>query len=245
MLSAMKHWALACGVIVDKSTTCSAVSDFGSRVFSTDGLDPYSEHPSTIWLVHWRLAQRGSKATTIYWVFNRINAPYFSKQELQTQLSAACEKFDKSVSPSSLSKDIDANLRGYLSKTDGKNEDIADPLFAELNLLSSESLGHYTFNRGSKPTLNKAAFTYALLDFWEPTKGNSNTLALDDISYGDSSPGNIFKLDEDSIIELLMDVESLTNNKLKWSSTAGINQVSKTDFDFEELKLEMLRKAYV
>ena len=244
MLAAMKHWAQACEIIDAKSIGCAFITDFGNAIFGNGGLDPYSEHPVTIWFMHWKLAKQGSKATTLYWAFNRLNSPSFSKQELQEQLLAVCAKNAKSVSESSLSKDIDANLRGYLSKSHGKSEDITDPIFAELNLLCSESPGHYSFNRGPKPSLNKAAFTYALLEFWEPSKGDSNTLSFDDIAYGDSSPGKVFKLDEDSIVELLMDLDSLTDNKLRWSNTAGIKQVSKTDFDFDGLKQEMLRRAY-
>jgi hypothetical protein len=246
MLSSMRHWALSCEIIKEKSTSCNALSDFGKLIFKDDGLDPYSEHPTTTWLMHWKLATKGSKATTIYWVFNCINSPNFSKDELKIQLQNACKKAGKTVAEKSIVKDIDTNLRGYISKSGhASGEDIADPIFAELNLLNSEKTSHYSFNRGSKPSLNKAAFIFALLDFWKPTKDQSNTLSLDDIAYGDSSPGRIFKLDEDSIVEKLIDISDFTDNRIQWSNTAGVKQLSKTDFDFDGLMQDMLRRAYV
>ncbi|PAX99840.1 hypothetical protein CKO50_19205 [Pseudoalteromonas sp. HM-SA03] len=244
MLASMRHWAHCCEVIQEKSNGYVSVSDFGSKIFGLQGLDPYSEHPTTTWLVHWKLAQRESKATTLYWVFNRINTPTFSKQELQEQLVSMCEKESKVVSLTSLSKDIDTNLRGYVSRAGNKHEDAADPIFSELNLLSNDKPGHYSFNRGAKPSLNKAAFTYALLEYWGRSKEISNTISLDEVVYGDSSPGKVFKLDEDSVIERLLELEQLTSGRIKWTDTAGIKQLSKTDFDFEALMGEMLRKAY-
>lgn len=245
MLSSMRHWALACGVIEDKTVSYTCLSDFGKLIFGERGLDPYSENSTTTWLMHWRLSTKGSKATSLYWVFNCINSPSFSKDDLKQQLLNECNREGKTVSEKSITKDIDANLRGYLSKSNNTmGEDIADPIFAELNLLNFEKSGVYTFNRGAKPSLNKAAFIFALLDYWKPSKDFSNTLSLDDIAYGDSSPGRIFKLDEDTIVEKLVDIEEFTDNKIQWSNTAGIKQLSKSDFDFDNLMQVMLRKAY-
>lgn len=246
MLSAMRHWALACETITQgKSNSYYDVTEFGKSIFDNNGLDPYSEHPTTTWLMHWKLAKKGSKSTTLYWVFNHLNTPSFSKDELIQKLKAECSRNNKVVSENSINKDIDTSLRGYLSKSDnGNGEDIADPIFAELNLMSSDKSGHYIINRGPKPSLNTATFTYALLEFWKPFKEESNTLSLDDITYGDSSPGKIFKLDEDSIIEKLLTIDDITDGKIKWSNTAGIKQISKSDFDFDKLMLDMLRRAY-
>lgn len=245
MLSSIRHWALACGVILEKTTSSFCVTQLANQILSDEGLDPYSEHPTTAWLMHWKLASVGTRATTIYWIFNKINNLSFTKSELKSQLEQLCSKQQKKVSDSSFIKDIDTCLRGYIFKSDGAyEEDYAAPFFGELGLLSSIENGHYVFNRGPKFSLNDAAFTYALLDYWKPRKSLSSTLSLDELTYGESSPGKIFKLDEDSIAERMLSIDELTGKRIAWSNTAGIKQLSKTDFCFDDLMQEMLRKAY-
>ena len=245
MLSSMKYWALVCGVISEKTTSSFVLTDLAEQIFSDEGYDPYSEYTTTAWLMHWNLAKFGTKATTIYWVFNKINSPSLSKTELVTQLKQLCDKRQKKVSDSSFSKDIDASLRGYVTKSNNAHEeDCADPFFNELGLLSYNEGNNYAFNRGPKVSLNVAAFLYALLDYWESQKEMSKTLSFDEVAYGDSSPGRVFKLDEDSIVEYMSVAGELTANKLTWSNTAGIKQLSKTEDGFTDLKNEMLRKAY-
>lgn len=245
MLSSMRHWAMACRVIQEKSIGYFSITDFANRILADDGLDPYSEHPATAWLMHWKLASFGTKATTIYWIFNKINNPSFTKSELKAQLKQLCNKHDKKVSESSLVKDVEACLRGYMPKSVGAfEEDYADPMFGELGLISSIENGHYVFNRGPKLSLNDASFTYALLDYWKPRKAMASTLSLDELTFGESSPGRIFKLDEDSIAERIVSIGELTGKRITWSNTAGVKQLSKGDFDFDDLMEEMLRKAY-
>lgn len=245
MLSSMRHWAVACRIISEKSSNFFYVTDFAKAILSDNGFDPYSEHPTTAWLMHWKLASIDTKATTIYWLFNKINNASFTKIELKFQLQQLCDKHQKTVSESSILKDIDACLRGYMPKSIGASaEDYADPIFAELGLLTATDSGYYVFNRGEKISLNNAAFAYALLDYWKPRKELSSTLSLDEIVFGESSPGRIFKLDENSVAERMMSLEELTGNRLTWSNTAGVKQLSKRDFDFDLLMNEMLRKAY-
>lgn len=245
MLSSMRHWAVACRVISENSGDSFGVTDFAKLILSDNGFDPYSEHPTTAWLMHWKLASVDTKATTIYWLFNKINNLSFTKAELKNQLQQLCDKYQKTVSEASISKDIDACLRGYIPKSIGASaEDYADPIFGELGLLTVTDSGYYVFNRGDKISLNDAAFAYVLLDYWRPRKELSSTLSLDDVLFGESSPGRIFKLDENAVAERMMSLEELTGNRVTWSNTAGVKQLSKRDFDFDLLMNEMLRKAY-
>ncbi len=53
MVSSMRHWATAAGVIEDSSSAGRPVpTSLGRKVFSSRGLDPYMEDPATAWLVH-------------------------------------------------------------------------------------------------------------------------------------------------------------------------------------------------
>jgi hypothetical protein len=56
------------------------------------------------------------------------------------------------------------------------------------------------------------------------------------------SPGRVFKLDEDSVIERLQSLEDVTKGQLKWSDTAGMRQVIRTPKNINELAL--IKAAY-
>lgn len=245
MLASMKHWAQACQIIEESSSSYFKLTSLGRNIFLSNGFDPYSEHPTTTWLLHWVLASKGLRATTCFWIFNRINTGSFSKTELYVQIRNLCSEYGKTMSESSLTRDIDTIIRGYAPRVETLAlEDCTDPVFGELGLINHMKGGSYSFNRGPKNSLNLAAFVYSVLDFWMPNKGLYSTLSLDAIAYGEASPGRVFKLDEDSIISYLMQVDDVTNGRIRWSDSAGIKQLSKQDFDFDVLMNEMLRKAY-
>ena len=69
MVSSMRHWAKATGMIKDApGANGLTTTSLGHLVFGDPGLDPYMEHPATAWLLHWNLCSR-SERTTWYWVF--------------------------------------------------------------------------------------------------------------------------------------------------------------------------------
>ncbi len=82
MVSSMRHWATAAGVIEDSSSAGRPVpTSLGRKVFSSRGLDPYMEDPATAWLVHWQFCGRPHK-TTWFWAFNYYSAPSFERDTL-------------------------------------------------------------------------------------------------------------------------------------------------------------------
>ena len=56
MVSAMRFWAKATGVITEPKSSTSAIQPLGRLLFANGGLDPYMENPATLWLLHWILA---------------------------------------------------------------------------------------------------------------------------------------------------------------------------------------------
>ncbi|MCX7253051.1 MAG: DUF4007 family protein, partial [Burkholderiales bacterium] len=64
MVSAIRHWALACDIINENDELGYVTTTLGEKIFSEKGLDPYQEHPSTAWLIHWKLAGEGRRSTT-------------------------------------------------------------------------------------------------------------------------------------------------------------------------------------
>lgn len=249
MVSSIRHWAMACDVLRD---TCEdadffEVSPIANAILCEGGLDPYAENPSTAWYTHWLLAGKGTRSTTWHWLFNYVTSPTFTRQELEGPLQDFAHKLEpkKRISSSTLSRDLETCLRSYAPRfVGGSPEDFAEPLLGELGLLQEVHKGQYAFRRGPKTTLHDGLFAYALLDFWESSADGLSSMAFETIAYGEGSPGRVFKLDEDSVAERLIALSDLTNGFLAWTDTAGLRQVHKKPGDSEELRSELIKRAY-
>lgn len=225
MVSSIKHWAIACGIIESKSGG-QTPTELGEKLFNINGLDPYCEQYGTSWLAHWNLAGltgTGIRATTWYLAFNHINELSFSTKQLQDSVQEYLEKKAPKIKVSSntLTRDVEVFLRTYATKPSTSVEDVAEPMLAELGLIQIGINGLYEFRRGQKSTLPDNIFLYALIDFWGNHSPNQSTLSFESITYDPGSPGRVFKLDEDSVAERLIGLEKLTNGNYMWSDTAG------------------------
>lgn len=256
MVSAIRHWALACGVIQEVSGSDSyVVSSIAKAIYSDEGFDPYSEHPSTSWLAHWWLAGIGSRSTTWYWLFNFVNASTFTRDHLEEALVEFVDKHERKRKPTraTISRDIETCLRSYAPRPSKNSlEDLAEPMLSELGLLNeSDGRGQFSFRRGPKLTLTQGMFAYILLDYWERlpeslgrNNSGSSSLNFETIFYEEGSPGRVLKLDEESIAEALLGLENLTEGVLAWTDTAGLRQVVRKEANIFRLKNKMLREAY-
>ena len=78
MVSSIRHWALACGVMYEDGEHFR-FNSLAAEILCDGGLDPYAESPSTAWLAHWQLAGRCYRSTTWQWLFNHVTAPTFMR----------------------------------------------------------------------------------------------------------------------------------------------------------------------
>ena len=247
MVASIRHWGLACDVLRDDIPHGYSRSPIAIAIFRDGGLDPYSENPSTAWYAHWWLAGRGNRATTWRWLFNHVNAPTFSREELETPLAEYARSLDsnRKLSASTLSRDIETCLRSYAPRSvGGSPEDYAEPMLGELGLIYEEHRGHFAFRRGPKATLHDGMFAYALLDFWNRTAPGLSSLSFESIAYAEGSPGRVFKLDEDSVAERLFALDDITRGVLSWTDTAGVRQVHRQPNETDKLSERMIVKAY-
>lgn len=249
MVAAIKHWALACDVLVeDESRRNFQLSPAGREIFLDKGLDPFSENPTTAWYAHWCLAGRGGRSTTWYWLFNVFTSQSFSRDEALPTLTKFAQTISggRKLSSATLSRDLDTCLRGYAPRSAISSvEEAAEPMLAELGLLQEERKGVFSFRRGPKSTLTDAFFTWALLDFWQRHRAGESSLTFETAAYAPGSPGRVFKLDEESVAERLFTLSELTDGKLRWSDTSGLRQVYRGDFECEMMMARLLRESYV
>lgn len=250
MVAAIRHWALACDVLREGAGGAIELGPIGNFLFGKEGVDPYLERPATCWLVHWLLAGRAPRSTTWYWLFNRVTSQTFDRNAVVSGLEMLAKQKNARVSNTTLKRDVEVCLRCYLPRQDGHEaDDAAEPLLADLGLLSEGPPGTFQFRRGQQQTLPDGVFIFALLEFWkrweELTGSTQMTLSFEAIAHDYGSPGRVFKLDENAVAERLMALEGITRNAIHWTDSAGVRQVSRREDSLnDEYMMSVLRGAY-
>lgn len=230
MVASIRHWANAVGII-NESNRGSIVftTALGDMLFGADGYDPFLEHASTLWLIHWHLAGRAQK-TTWYWVFNYYPSTTFRRDQLAESLSRVAKETSwTNLATSTLKRDVECFVRTYVSRggqaANSYEDHIESPL-SELGLI--RSIGKkdgFQLIRGPKPNLGPGVFAYTLLDFWKQYTSTGRTLSFETIAHEPGSPGRVFLLNEDDLADRLIHIEDSTKGLLQWSETSGVKQL--------------------
>lgn len=244
MVSSMRHWATVAGIIEEPSGSNQVKTTLlGQLLFGDQGVDPYLEHSNSLWLIHWKLATEWRKKTTWYWAFSYYPAVTFEREHIVKRL----ERDWPNAAHTTIKNDVACFIRTYAAQASsakaGRDDSLESPL-TELGLIKPVSKrDEFRFSRGQKTTLGDGAFVYSLLEFWSQFT-HSSTLSFEAIAHEPGSPGRVFLLDENDVADRLSKLDSITNNALRWSETAGLKQVVRSpDFDFNNA-LEFVRKDY-
>lgn len=227
MALSIRHWALACGVIEERDVRVGA-TDLGQKLFGGERpWDPFMEKPATAWLVQWQIAGDPKMTTSWYWAFNHLVAQTFDHEALSTSiLQYARARQWSRIAEKTVTRDVECFIRSYVPRVDKvAGEDALEPVLAELGLVRQVAGRLYEFRRGPKPSLPDGVFAYALNAFWARYAPNVATLSVEAIAYEPGSPGRVFKLDENSIVERLTVMEDVTRGRLVWSDSAGVRQM--------------------
>lgn len=228
MVASMRHWTAAAGIIADTpGSNLIRTTDLGRTLFGSKGIDPYMEHPSTLWLIHWHLSARPEK-TTWFWAFNHFAAVTFDRDHLIRGLDRLAKELGWSrASGTTLRNDVACFVRTYVAQQAGRagHEDALESPLTELGLIKAVGKRDgFRFVRGSKSTLGDGVFVYALIDFWL-NFSKAATLSFEAITHEPGSPGRVFLLDENDVVDRLAVLDGVTGGAFRWSETAGIKQI--------------------
>jgi hypothetical protein len=231
MVASIRHWATCCAVIMENETLGQlAPTAIGDFLFGEKGVDPYLEHPASLWHLHWLLCSGGDSRplkTSWFWVFNHFTAVNFTREDLVDGLMKLAETRDwRRVSRTTVQRDVECLVRMYETRPSGGQgdvEDIIESPLAELGLMRGMR-GHFHLVRGAKRSLPHGVFATALNEFWN-RQGSTRTLSFEMIAHEPGSPGRVLLLDEAELADRLMALEDVTKGAFRWSETAGLKQV--------------------
>ena len=260
MVSSIRHWCRVSGLIEEgtgqpKQLTLRlgekaivhrrgqfAPTHLGRAIFDENGFDPYLDDPATLWLIHWQIATNTDQATAWYWAFNILRGNQFTPHIFARELYKWAQQQKKSMRPVSdntLQRDVNCFIRTYCQSrhTDAVVEETFDCPLVELNLIAELPDGSgYEFQRGSKETLPIEVVVWTLDAFWKNHFFRREALSFSDLMYAPSSPGRVFRLDEDTMTTYLENLEQLTKGALQYDETSGLKQVYRHK-DFNRIEL--------
>jgi hypothetical protein len=249
MVSSIRFWAGACNIL-DESVDHLEATQIGELLFNNiDGLDPYCENISTVWLMHWFLASTPNKTTTWYFLFNHVVQQVFDRESIANAIAAQLVEQKIKLSQATLKRDVECCIRSYVPRVNSDSpEELSEPLLGELGLVIHNSKDSFEFRRGVKRSLHDGIFGYALLDYWQHLEASSSVMAFDRVAHDYGSPGRVFKIDENGVAERLIALEQISNGQIQWTEQAGLRQVTlknSTPKNIESLKKKLLNTAYV
>ena len=251
MVSSIRHWCQVTQLLeIDKRVERNTgqhlcLTDIGTKLLLDDGWDPFMEDDGTLWLIHWLLVSNPEISTTWKLAFSEFHRPYFTKRELVNFLLLVAEKHSVRAKESVITRDVDCFLHTYVTGVTGKQlatpeEGFSCPLL-ELGIIQLTLDGElYRFAIGPKPTLPPAVFAYALDQYFDMSRQGRQTMSIQDCLYGPGSPGQTFKLDENSVIEYVEALEEMTKGSLGLDDTAGLKQIYRRG----KIKPQKLLKQY-
>ena len=256
MVRSIRHWCLATGLVEEMDGVGLArplqATQLAVKLLDNHGWDPYLEDIGSLWLLHWKLSTNLTRGFVWHLLFSKFLETEFTKRQLANYLGSQFEHNDVHTTPGTIDREIDACLRTYVpavrTKLGAIAEETLDCPLAELDIIwfiPSDNI--YRFNIGPKISLPLGVFGYALLSFLSSTAENRRTVAIDECLYQEGSPGQIFKLDENSIVEYLESLEEATQGKIRLEETAGLRQIyldQSIGENYKDQAFELLKGHY-
>ena len=244
MVESIKYWCLQTGLIMESSVPgAMCLTSLGEYIFGNfdaEGVDPYLEDDASLWLLHYNVVARAPESATSI-AINSLNKPEFSKAELFDFLRRYLDGKVK-VSDKTLGRDVDCFIHAYVGTKSRNSEESLDCPFLSLSLIQPTiDSDLYRINIGNKQNLPIELIGYALLNLM--TEGSSS-INLYNATYAKHSPGQIFKLSDNAIVDAVLGLEQLTNGDFTFTDTAGINTINYTSNVKKQVYAQKLLDKY-
>lgn len=258
MVLSVRHWIRMLGLVtcVDKKEQSYTLTPLARKLFVGEGknapYDEYLDKEGSIWLLHWLLQSNTDDLTTGSWFFNYFNSVRCNKAQLVKDIKNSLTHHDKSLTDSTLKKDIDCFLQSYSSKATSQNkinEDSFTSPFTELKLITQIDSKQYLSELATRKSLPIEIFTYAVIDFvkkkYEISGNGITTFSFNSLLNDTNSPGRVFRLSANGLSEKLDELEEFTKGKLAWTDTQGLRQLQDNFEDINSIEpIDYLKEYY-
>lgn len=230
MAQSIRHWGRVCGMFHKQPDGTYAPTWLGDKLLADNGWDPFLVSPASWWLLHWQLVVHPEAALTWFYTFNMLRGGEFTIAQLGLQIQAlAAEHNWRLPSTATIERDIDCMVRCYTRPSQKQLETaVEDALLCplmELGLLQViPGQRIYRLASGSQPSLPDALVAYAIHEML--AADNRRTIAFRQLAYNPRSPGRVFRLDEDALLQRLYTIDEVTDGQAFYTDQAGIRQVS-------------------
>ncbi|MBE3144653.1 MAG: DUF4007 family protein [Planctomycetes bacterium] len=234
MVRSIRHWCLATGMLKEESVPYGTprpliLTKLSRNLLADDGWDPFLEDIGSLWLLHWQLASNQTRTLVWHIAFTRYLVTEFTKKQLIDYIQKELDRAVIRTTEGTVEREVDCCLRTYIparTKPNVAPEESLDCPLAELGLVQYiPDDATFRFNIGPKASLPAAIFGYALFDYLSHIVTSRRTVSLEECVYQYGSPGQAFKLDENSVAEYLEALEQITAGKLHLVETAGLRQI--------------------
>jgi len=239
MVRSIRHWGLVTGLLEECEakglTKPLKPTRLAQQLFLIEQWDPYLEMDGSLWLIHWQICTNRLRGLVWAIAFSEYLETEFTKQSLANFILRQFDHLNIKTTRDMVFRELDCFLHTYVttrasnkqkSKGDGLSEDNLDCPLAELELIRyMPEYDLYHFNIGPKITLPVEIFGFTLLQYIQAKKSKSSTISLEECIYQPDSPGQVFKLDENSIVSYLEEIEKRFPYSLRLIETAGLSQI--------------------
>ena len=217
MVHSIRYWAETAGVLQFQGTRAS-LTDFGERVFGEDGLDPFLEDESTLWLLHWNMVSRPNQFAAGFWFFNRFHKPEFGERGAAAALAESAAAVGAAPSADLLKRDIKVLMQMYARRggDEGFDEENLETPFPALGMIFHHEgdVRRYEENgarrtekvyrsvAAARPGLQPSVLAFAVADAFAST-GDAVLQVRELTGGGRPEFGALFRLTEDDLLEKL------------------------------------------
>ena len=211
MVRAIKFWSIASKILrVEGPIKNASVvpTDMGKMMFSDDGFDPYLEKPDTLWLLHWLLFAPPCRIPVWWIIMNEFPATNISIENVTESIITRVTNISEwsTPSPKSIKKDVGVFIHTYTTRQDKLSiEHYLDCPFRQLHMIKQSSRDNMRFVFGKKHGLSPLITAFTCLDFIDRAGIKSNSIPISRLATETGSVGNIFKINENDLANLLED----------------------------------------
>ena len=248
MVRAIRFWGIANKILETRGSgknTGTYPTDMGHIIFDDNGLDPYLEKPDTLWLLHWLLYAKPCKVPVWWMIMNEFPATNVNIEDITNDVTRRVTNISdwKTPSPKSIKKDVDVFIHTYTTRQDKLSmEDYLDCPFRQLRMIKQKERESIRFVFGKKFVMSPELIAFACLDFINRLTNKSKTISVGRLATEPGGVGNIFKLSENDLSELLNHVCDKSNS-LNMQNINGAQHLVLYD-SADTISRKMLENAY-